>query len=813
MQAFVKRLNYGLARRFLRIWARPTLIGRDRPPDEEVVYALASQSLTDVVLLDIVTAERGWQSPMSALEGLDEERRFFFLNRPAGLWRRNTMRALPPRLLRLETKLSDTDDSLALVPVSMFWGRAANKERSLIRSLFSEGWAVSSRFRRFMVLFLNRGDIIVHFGEPLPWPGAGDGQREGRRSSASPELAARRTARLLRTKFRNQKVATLGPDLSHRRTLVELILRSPQVTAAIEAEAVDGAQAATLKSARKAANTIAADLSYLTLRFLDVALTWFWHRIYDGIRVHGLDRVAALAETHTVVYAPCHRSHIDYLLLSYVLFHRGFMVPHVAAGDNLDLPIVGGVLRRGGAFFMRRRFSGDRLYSAVFSEYIYQVFRRGHAVEYFVEGGRTRTGRLLPARTGVLQMTIDAHRRGVPRPIVFVPVYVGYDKLVEATSYVDELRGAAKKSESVSGLFRNLRMVRQSFGSAQLCFGKPIMLDGLLENGMDRPARILGARIGRGINACAYLNATNLVALATLSMPRQAIEESALVEQIDLYRDLIHRDAPHHDYRVTDMPAEEVVRHVEKLGLLNRDIGVAGTGTHGQVLSHDEFTAVLMTWYRNNVLHVLAAPAFVACLMVNRRMGIRRADINRFFRSVYPYVEHEVQTDGCDDVNRWLDHLRLEGLVESRGNVFVAPRDPGARFRLRLLANAVMPVLERFLHLHLIAVPCRFRESRSDESAWRLDDDCTAHIAPLRLECAGVFRSTPDRWFPAAPNGSRHVAGRRRQAIFRRAHPGDRARSAGRHSSRLAASHGTPAFLSTSVGEREAFSIAPVGRA
>ena len=301
------------------------------------------------------------------------------------------------------------------------------------------------------------------------------------------------------------------------------------------------------------------------------------------------------AETHTVVYAPCHRSHIDYLLLSYVLFHRGFMVPHVAAGDNLDLPVVGGVLRRGGAFFMRRRFSGDRLYSAVFAEYIYQVFRRGHAVEYFVEGGRTRTGRLLPARTGVLQMTIDAHRRGVPRPIVFVPVYVGYDKLVEAVSYVDELRGAAKQSESVSGLFRNLRMVRQSFGSAQLCFGKPISLGGMLDDGMERPARILGERIGRGINACAYLNPTNLVALTTLSMPRQAIDESALVEQINLYRDLIHRDARHHDYRVTDMPAADIVRHVEKLGLLHRDTSTgSGKGTDGQVLSHDEFTAVLM---------------------------------------------------------------------------------------------------------------------------------------------------------------------------------------------------------------------------
>ena len=725
MQAFVKRLTYGLVHRFLRVWARPTPIGRDRPPDEDVVYALASRSLTDVVLLDIVAAERGWQSPMSALDGLDESRRFFFLNRPAGLWRRNTMRALPPRLLRLEAKLSDADDSLALVPVSMFWGRAANKERSLIRSLFSEGWAVSSRFRRFMVLFLNRGDILVHFGEPLPWPGAASAQRDERRRSASPELAARRTARLLRTKFRNQKVATLGPDLSHRRTLVELILRSPQVSAAIEAEAVDGAQAATLKSARKAANTIAADLSYLTLRFLDVALTWFWHRIYDGIRVHGLDRIAALAETHTVVYTPCHRSHIDYLLLSYVLFHRGFMVPHVAAGDNLDLPVVGGVLRRGGAFFMRRRFSGDRLYHAVFSEYIYQVFRRGHAVEYFVEGGRTRTGRLLPARTGVLQMTIEAHRRGVPRPIVFVPVYVGYDKLVEAASYVDELRGAAKQNESVSGLFRNLRLVRQSFGSAQLCFGKPIMLDELLNGDVERPARAIGVEIARGINASAYLNATNLVALTTLSMPRQAIDESSLIEQIELYRNLINRDAPHHDYRVTDMPAKDVVRHVEKLGLLNRDTGAgSGAGTDGQVLSHDEFTAVLMTWYRNNVLHVLAAPAFVACLMVNRRMGIRRADINRLYTTVYPYVEQEVQTDRSDDVNRWLDHLRSEGLAELRGNTFVAPRDPVARFRLRLLANVVMPVLERFYIC--ISLLCRAGSANLDRTTLLTDWTTTA---------------------------------------------------------------------------------------
>ena len=694
MLAVAKRLNYALVRRFLGFWARPTLIGVDGPPSSEVVYALSSRSLTDVVLLDIVADRQGWQSPLSALADLDESRCFFFLNRPAGFWRRNTMRSLPPRLLRLETKLAATEGSLSLVPISVFWGRAANKERSLIRSLFSEGWAVSSRLRRFMVLLLNRRDILVHVGEPLPWPG-GAPARQGAAGPLPPALAARRTARLLRVKFRNQKVATLGPDLSHRRTLVDRILRSPQVAAAITAEAGERQRDTARRTARKAAHRIAANLSYITLRFLDVLLTWFWHRIYDGVQVYGIERIATLAETHTLVYTPCHRSHIDYLLLSYILYQRGFMVPHVAAGDNLDLPLVGGVLRRGGAFFMRRSFQGDRLYSAVFSEYLYQVFRRGHAVEYFVEGGRTRTGRLLSPRTGVLQMTIDVHRRGVPRPIAFVPVYIGYDKLVEATSYADELRGGDKKTESVGSVFRNLRLVRQSFGTAQLVFGEPIMLEALLNGEEERPARLVGTKIVRGINACAFVNATNLVALTTLSMPRQAIDEAALVAQVDVYRDLIRRDAEYHDYRVTDMPAEEIVRHAEKLGLLHRESGRGGS-RDAHIMSHDGFTAVLMTWYRNNVLHALAAPAFIACLTVNRRMGIRRVDVRRLFAAVYPYVERELQGDGCDDVDRWLDHLLAVNLVELRGNAFFAPRDPASRFRLRLLANTVMPVIERF---------------------------------------------------------------------------------------------------------------------
>ena len=684
----VGSFRYALLRRCLRAWARPTVNGAKQPPNGQLVYALANPSAADVALLDVVAERHDIPSPATTLRGFDEAA-FFFLNRPAGLWRRNTMRALPPELPRLETKLAAAlkngdDVRLWLLPVSIFWGRAANKDRSWMRSLLSEGWAMSSRLRRALILVFTRSDILVQIGEPLAWHDiVADAP-----ATRSGDLAARRTARLLRVKFRNQKVAALGPDLSHRRTLVGQMLRSAQVQAAIEAEASEASRARLERKARQCALAIAADMSYPTVRFLDALLRWFWHRVYEGISIRGMDRFAPLAQTHNLVYVPCHRSHIDYLLLSYVLFQHGFMLPHIAAGDNLNMPVVGGMLRRGGAFFMRRRFRGDRIYTAVFAEYLYQVFRRGHSVEYFVEGGRTRSGRLLSAHTGMIQMTLDAHRRGVPRPIAFVPVYFGYEKLVEAGSYVEEMRGADKQRETVAGVLRSWKLVRQSFGAAQVSFGEPIMLDAFLDGCEDAsPARALGARVLAGINDCTAVNGMNLIALATLSMPRQAIEEHALTAQIDLYRELLRRDADHHGYWVDELPALEVIARAERLGLLGRD---------GDILRHDDFTSVLMTWYRNNVLHVLAAPALVACLVVNRRRGIRPAALRGLFATIFPYIAHELHVAEGDSLARWLAHLQAVELIELRGEGYVAPQDATARFRLRLLANTVMGVLERF---------------------------------------------------------------------------------------------------------------------
>ncbi len=690
--SFAKRMNYAVAHAVVRWLTRPTTTGMAATEPVNAVYVLAHPALTDLIVLDLVAARLGAVRPLDGLkaDGIDESHRFFFLNR--GGFRRRPTPGQSRRMRRIEHWLLNHPNAEAtLIPVSVFWGRAGNKDRSTLRALFSDNWSVTSRFRRFMSLFFNRTDILVQFATPIAWHEIID-------PGMDPDRLARRTARLVRVKLRNQRTATLGPDLSHRGSLVTQIQRSEAVRSVVEASE-DPAVSARL--ARRYANEMASDLSYPGLRIFNGFLTWFWNRIYAGIDVRGLERFADVAETHTLVYAPSHRSYIDFLLLSYALFHAGLMPPHIAAGDNLDMPVIGPLLRRGGAFFIRRQFAGDPLYSAVFSEYLHQVLWRGHPVEYFIEGGRSRTGRLLHPRTGMLRMTVRSQRRGVRRPIAIVPVHIGYEKLVEAGTYVEELRGGPKPRESVRSAVRSLRLVRQSFGKVALDFAAPIRLAefvaaaGERQENEDDLVHGLAVEMLTRINAAAALNPVNLVALVTLSMPRHAIDERLAIEQIDCLRELLALDAGNHDHEVTPMPAKDILAHVESLGMLDRD-----RHDFGDILGHDAFAAARMTWYRNNSLPVFAVPALIACLLVNRRRRVRGADLARHFHTVYPHMRAELflKAAGDDLVPRWLDHLsQLDLVTRHEDDAFAPPpRHTPEHFRLRLLANIIMQTIERY---------------------------------------------------------------------------------------------------------------------
>ena len=683
-------LRYRLLRRLVRSIVRPQATGHDHLATDRAVYVIDHRSLADLLVTDIVCEAHGLASPMACVEVGDqtEPHRFFFLNRASGfIVRRNTMMTYSERLLRLkDAALADPALDISLIPVSVFWGRAPSKEKSLIRMLFSESWAVTSGLRRLLGMFVNRTRILVHYGTPRA---LGDLVS----NVESENLATRRIARVLRVSLRNQRVAALGPDFSHRRTLTEQIVTSRQVTAAIETLAESGTPATRLRRrAHKHAVNVASNMTYTTIRVLERLLTWFWNRIYSGVDVRGIDALQRYSETHTVVLTPSHRSHIDYLLLSYTLFNHGLVIPHIAAGDNLNLPVLGAILRRGGAFFMRRSFRDDPLYYAVFSEYLYQVYRRGHTVEFFIEGGRSRTGRLLAARTGLLQMTIEHHQRGIPRPIVFVPVYFGYEKLIEAGSYLDELRGATKQRERLRDLLGSLKLVRRDFGTVSVNFAEPLELSAFLETNPGEPrdqAQALGDELLTRVNSAADINAINLVAMIMLSMPKLAMDETLLVEQLRCYAELLDGSG----YTPTGMAPEQIVRYAERLDLLDRE-----PYPGGDIMTLTNQNAVLATWYRNNVMHSLVVPALISALISGRRRPLREQTLLRMVDVIYPYLRDELKSATNPNTRHWIERMQaMDLLVRPAPGLLATPSVEGnAFYRLRTLSLLIVPTLERY---------------------------------------------------------------------------------------------------------------------
>src|SRR5580692_466008 len=471
-------------RKVLGLWVRAAvkpedagaaIAARPRP----VCYVLERESQTDLAVLSMVCAKLGLPSPerRMAVGERRADKAYFELMRPAGLFTTRHAQRAPRFLVQLvAAAAAHSQLDVDLVPVAIFWGRAPHKEASLWRLLFAENWVLVGRFRKLLNVLVNGRNTLVHFGQPVRLRDAvQDGMNEQR--------SVRRLMRNLRSILRAQRASTIGPDLSHRRTLVAQLLKTADVRGAVrrEMQARRLTRRAALIAARKHAIEIAANYSEAFVRFMSMALGWLWNRLYDGVEFEHVEKLAEIGDGAEIIYVPCHRSHMDYLLLSYVIYRKGFAVPHVAAGINLNLPVIGRFLRKGGAFFLRRSFKGDALYAVVFAKYLGVMMARGHSLEYFIEGGRSRTGRLLPPRTGMLSMTVRAYLRDPNRRVIFMPVYFGYERIVEGRTYIGELSGQPKQKESVIGLIKStISVLRSKLGIVNVNLGQPIPLDALL---------------------------------------------------------------------------------------------------------------------------------------------------------------------------------------------------------------------------------------------------------------------------------------------------------------------------------------------
>ena len=405
------------------------------------------------------------------------------------------------------------------------------------------------------------------------------------------------------------------------------LIASPVIQAAIADEASRRgiSTEAARQQVQRFLQEIAARYSPATMRFAARCFAWLWPRLYDAIEVYRFEQVTKQEATARIVYIPAHRSHLDYLLLSSLLYARAQPVPLVAAGINLNLPLVGALLRRCGAFFMRRSFKGEALYSAVFSEYLHLLQQQGTVLEYFIEGGRSRSGFTLTPKTGLLGMSLASFLRDHSRPLVFMPVYIGYEKLFESESYLRELSGEAKKKESLWGLLQTLRRIRRIYGRVQVNFGEPLDLADFLEchypgwrnaapETRTASARELSLPLARAlatrINAAAVIGPINLIALVLLGAPEHALDEAALYRRLE-HCQVLSRTLPATSAGIEcSLAASQIVAYAERLGQVERR-GASVVIPAGQ--------AVALAYFRNNILHRFILPALIARLLCEVR--------------------------------------------------------------------------------------------------------------------------------------------------------------------------------------------------
>ena len=687
-----------------------------------ICYVLEDYGLSNALILDRACRDAGLPSPLVPLpvpgDPLGRKRAYVALSR------RNASTLIPDqvsakthsgslaKLLAAHREHPDLD--VQLVPVSIFVGRAPDKQSGWFSVLFSENWAIVGRFRRLLAILLNGRGTIVRFAAPVSL-------RDTVAEGLDPERTVRKLSRVLRTHFHRIREAVIGPDLSTRRLLVDQVLASEPVREAISEQARrdKSKNEDAWKKAHAYAWEIAADYSNPVVRSASFLLSHVWNQIYDGVLVHHLDKVKQAAPGHEVVYVPCHRSHMDYLLLSYLLYERGIVPPHIAAGINLNLPVVGTLLRKGGAFFMRRSFRGNPLYSAVFTEYVAQLVSGGYSLEYFIEGGRSRTGRLLQPKGGMISMTVRAFLRQPRKPVLFQPVYIGYEKLMEGNSYLDELSGRPKEKESIWQLLWSIpKVLKANYGQVVVNFGEPIPLaevldlhapewDGKPVGDDEKPAWLsdtidtLAQRIQVNINRAADVNPINLLALALLSTPKHAMGEADLIAQIELSKTVL-AELPYSD-RVTVTPhsPERIIAHGEEIGVLRRTKHALG-----DVVAFDgDDTAVLMSYYRNNVLHLFTASAWIACCFQNNRR-MSRAGVLRLGRGLYPFLQEELflpwtEEEFVERMERTIDLFVREGLLQhvNDDDGGILARNAGQTdevFRLRAIGHSLQQAFERY---------------------------------------------------------------------------------------------------------------------
>jgi glycerol-3-phosphate O-acyltransferase len=699
---------------------RPRVVPAENPakelgidPTKPVLYVLPTASLIDRIVLYRYCKQFDLPTPDFKPRYLGEPGKaaYLYLTK-LGLLQPLRDNSAPPPLSDLVARAqSDKSLEVQLVPVSIIWGRdPARREKSLFKLVFADD-EHAGLIQKVLIVIAQGRDTLLNIGKPISLRQQVDAQSDNSET-------ARKLRRVLRVHFRQHRQVSLGPKLYDRAEVIGEVLRTKSVQQAIdrESEKDPGNRRRIELKAQRYVKEITAEPTHGVVRFLRAILHYLWQKIFHGIETFHSEYLRELAEKYEVVFMSCHRSHIDYLLLSYVVFEHGMVPPHTAAGINLNFWPIGSLLRRGGAFFLRRKFGGNRLYTAVFNEYVNFLVRRGHALNFFPEGGRSRTGRLLPPKTGMLAMILNGYVRSRTKPIAILPVYVGYDHVVEVKSYLRELQGGKKRPETIGQLLGARKVLRKRYGKAYVNFAKPIMVDEFLDQHhpqwrnedlsheakppwLSRTVDELADQGMSNINDAVVVSPIALTATAMLASPKRAMAESELLKFLDVAIKIIRSGMNFESGTISRSDPKDIVAFAEEVSSIKR-FKYPGN----DVLHLNEADAVVMSYYRNNIIHVFTLPSLIANFFLYQEEVNEQAILDGV-KSFLPFLKREFFLLWNEEQENQFLRRTLDAMVENGLLIHVGGSSPTYRRPivaaeeyglLKIMAGILQTILERY---------------------------------------------------------------------------------------------------------------------
>lgn len=577
-----------------------------------------------------------------------------------GFYRRFVKAQADP--LRFLIELQRTiDRPIHIVPHLMFFSKLPESSTPRLRDVIFGTEQRPGMLRRTLTIFRQPGKVFVEISQPFDL-------RHFLNSSAGAEESPEYQALLLRRRLLQQhnrhRQSITGPVVKSHEEFKESILSGQRLREFMTQYSDSRNQP--LREVRKQAdsylNEIAAKYNPSFINFACMPVSWLLNTMYDGIVLdkEGLQRVKTMSRNGPLILIPCHKSHMDYLILSYMLYRNNMPAPHIAAGKNLSFWPMGPIFRAGGAFFIRRTFSGAAVYSRIFAEYIHKLLEDGFNIELFIEGGRSRTGKLLMPKLGFLTLLLNAFKAGACEDMIFAPIFIGYDQVVEESAYLQELTGGSKEPESLSKVLQARRFLKRRYGKIYINFHEPISLRELLEaNDLELPTmsskdqnalcRNLGWRVINAIDKVSVVTPHALVASAALNCATPRFSADELMQIVALYTDILFaQKVKLTDTLTMDPPhacAQALENYVQRKIIEAAPVDKSAPPETTQYIlpAHKRLQ---LEYYKNNcIAHFVPAAFTAAAILEKDAFQFSAADLQERYRFLQNFFKYEFAFD------------------------------------------------------------------------------------------------------------------------------------------------------------------------